>query len=140
MSKVETGRETTLHQGEKQALRQSEDRWAQRPATLMPPVDIHEDDEAVHVVADMPGVSRDGLRVEVVDQMLEIEGDIALEMPEGVSATFAEVRASRYHRRFSLGQAVDRDAIEASIRDGVLRVRLPKADAYRRRRIEISAA
>ncbi|MCP1673269.1 HSP20 family molecular chaperone IbpA [Natronocella acetinitrilica] len=112
--------------------------WAMRE--LIPAVDIHEEDDAIHVTADMPGVTRESLRIELNDQTLEIEGDIKLQMPEGVSATFAEVRASRYRRRFTIGQAVDREGIKAQIADGVLHLNLPKAKAHRRRRIDIQAA
>ncbi len=138
-----SNRETTLRREGNQGLQTAEDRQpplASDSVDLLPAVDIFEDSDAVYVLADMPGVTRESLGVEVADQMLEIQGDIDLPIPEGVTATFAEVRASRYRRRFSLGQAVDRDGIEASIRDGVLELRLPKTDPYRRRRIEVQAA
>lgn len=110
------------------------------PRDLVPPVEIFEDGDAVYVVADMPGVSPENLNVEVANQMLEITGNITVEMPEGVAATFAEIRGSRYRRQFTLGRELDHDGIEATIRAGVLQVRLPKAESRRRRRIEIKAA
>lgn len=122
-------RETTPQTGERD--------WPQR--TLVPPVDIYEEDNAVMISADMPGVTTSTLGVEVSDHTLTIEGDIDLAMPEGVTATVADVRSSRYARRFTLGDEIDTDGIEGNIRDGVLTVRLPKRDSHRRRHIEIKA-
>lgn len=112
--------------------------WAER--TLVPPVDIFEEDDAVVIVADMPGVTGKTLGVEVGNHALTLEGDIALDMPEGVTATHADVRASRYARRFTLGDEIDTDGIKGTISNGVVTVRLPKRESHRRRRIEIKTA
>ena len=101
--------------------------------TLLPPVDIFEEDDAIHVVADMPGVSKEALTIEVDGTVLTIYGDMQIEMPEGISATYAEVRGSRYYRRFTLGQEVETDGITAEINNGVLSVVLPKKESHRRR-------
>lgn len=111
-----------------------------RKRTLLPPVDIYEEDDAIHVLADMPGVSKEALAIEVDGSVLTIYGDIQIEMPEGISATYAEVRGSRYYRRFTLGQEIETDGIRAEINKGVLSVVLPKKESHRRRRIEIKAA
>lgn len=117
-----------------QAARQNGERG------LVPPVEIYEEDDALVLVADMPGVTKDTLHLEVGNKVLEIEGRIAVNMEEKVSPLFAEVRASRYARRFTLGDDIDAGSAQASIKDGVLTVRLPKQDAHRRRKIEIQAA
>ena len=65
---------------------------------------------------------------------------IQLDMPEGISATYAEVRGSRYFRQFRLGREVDPEGIKAEVRNGVLDLVLPKHDTHRRRRIEVSNA
>ena len=109
-----------------------------RAATLRPPVDIFEDDNAIHVLADVPGVTTDSLKVEVDNDLLTLEGEIGLDMPEGLSASYAEVRGSRYHRQFRLGREVDSEGIRAEVRNGVLDLVLPKRDTHRRRRIEVS--
>lgn len=108
--------------------------------TLLPAVDIFEKDDALHVIADMPGVTRDTLRIEVDRHMLSIEGDIQVDMPEGVSATYAEIQGNRFARRFTLSHEVDTDAIRAEVSNGVLNLILPKRETHRRRRIEIQAA
>ncbi|SEO87944.1 Hsp20/alpha crystallin family protein [Aquisalimonas asiatica] len=117
-----------------QAARQNGERG------LVPPVEIYEEDDALFLVADMPGVTKDTLHLEVGNKVLEVEGRITVNMDENVSPLFAEVRASRYVRRFTLGDDIDAGNAQATIKDGVLTIRLPKQDAHRRRKIEIQAA
>ncbi|MGM0785340.1 MAG: Hsp20/alpha crystallin family protein [Pseudomonadota bacterium] len=119
------------------------DREAREPQAelaMQPPVDIFEADNALHLIVDMPGVTRDALRIEVDDNVLSLEGDIQLDMPEGMSAIYAEVRAQRYARRFTLSHEIDSDAIAARIDNGVVHVTLPKKQSHHRRRIEVRAA
>lgn len=111
-----------------------------REETLLPPVDIIEEPNALKLVADMPGVTHETLKVELDNNVLSLEGDIALDMPEGLSALHAEVRGKRFARRFSLSHEVDSDAITASIVNGVLTLTLPKKDNHRTRRIDVQAA
>ncbi|MGQ4878256.1 Hsp20/alpha crystallin family protein [Billgrantia sp. LNSP4103-1] len=111
-----------------------------RSLAMRPPVDIYEQDNALYLVADMPGVSRDGLNVEVDGNLLSIEGEIRIDMPEGITATYAEAKAQRFARRFTLSHEIDTAAIEAHLEKGVLHLRLPKKEKHRSRRIEIKAA
>lgn len=108
--------------------------------TLLPAVDIIEEPNALKLVADMPGVTHETLKVELDNNVLSLEGEIALNMPEGLSALHAEVRGQRFARRFNLSQEVDSDAITATIVNGVLMLTLPKKDSHRTRRIEVQAA
>ncbi|ERS91603.1 Hsp20/alpha crystallin family protein [Halomonas sp. PBN3] len=112
----------------------------QRADSLLPAVDIFEEGNALHILADMPGVTRESLRIEVDNNVLSLEGDVAIDMPEALTAIYAEVRAQRYARRFTLSHEIDSDAIEARIDNGVLHLVLPKKETHRRRRIEIQAA
>lgn len=112
----------------------------QQSAAMLPPVDIYEENEALHIIADMPGVTRDGLSIEIDNNVLSLEGEMHIDMPEGISATYSEVRAQRYARRFTLSQEIDSEAVEARLDKGVLNLRLPKKDAHRSRRIEVQAA
>lgn len=107
---------------------------------LQPPVDIYEEGNALHLVADMPGVTAESLSIEVDDSVLSLEGEIRLDMPEGLSAIYAEVRAQRFARRFTLSQEIDTAAIEARVENGVLHLVLPKKQTHQRRRIEVKAA
>lgn len=108
--------------------------------TLLPPVDIFEDGNALHLVADMPGVTPESLHIEVDNNVLSLEGEVRLEMPEGLTAIYAEVRAQRYARRFTLSHEIDAEAIQARIDKGVVDLVLPRKETHRRRRIEVKAA
>ena len=110
------------------------------PEALQPAVDIHEENDAVHIVADMPGVNRDSLTIEVDNGVLSLEGEVQIAMPEGLSPLYAEVRAQRYARRFTLSQEIDSEAISARIEKGVVHLVLPRRDTHRKRRIEVQAA
>lgn len=108
--------------------------------TLVPAVDIFEQSNALHVIADMPGVTREALSIEVDNNILTLEGEVRLDMPEGLSAIYAEVRAQRFMRRFTLSHEIQADAIEARIENGVVHLVLPKKETHRRRRIDVKAA
>ena len=107
---------------------------------LRPPVDIFEDAEGIMLVADMPGVSGERLDIRVDKDTLLVEGDAAMEMPEGMEALYADVRATHYRRSFALSGELDTDGIDASIKDGVLSIRIPKRAAVRPRKIEVRSA
>ncbi|MGM0981816.1 MAG: Hsp20/alpha crystallin family protein [Pseudomonadota bacterium] len=108
--------------------------------TLLPPVDIFEDGSALHLIADMPGVTRESLHIEVDNNVLSLEGEVRLDMPDGLAAIYAEVRAQRYARRFTLSHEIDAEAIQARIDKGVVELVLPRKETHRRRRIEVKAA
>ncbi len=108
--------------------------------TFAPAVDIFETDEAITVLADMPGVRADGLSVDLHDDVLTIDGRVAGDF-EGNDerVLLREYATGGYRREFRLTDLVDRDRIDATLRDGVLRLTLPKAEAARPRRIEVRA-
>lgn len=106
---------------------------------LRPSVDIYEDAEGITLMADMPGVSRERLTIEVDKDMLMVEGDASIDMPEGMEALYADVRSTRYRRSFTLSGELESSQIDASLRDGVLSVRIPKRAEVRPRRIEVRA-
>lgn len=104
---------------------------------LRPPVNIYEDAEGITLEADMPGVSKDRLQLQVDKDSLLIEGDIQVAMPEGMDALFADVRATRYSRSFALSSELDVNHVDASLKDGVLTLRIPKRAEVRPRKIEV---
>ena len=104
---------------------------------LRPPVNIFEDAEGITLEADMPGVSKERLRLQVDKDALLVEGEIQFPMPEGMEALYADVRATRYSRSFALSSELDIDGIDASLKDGVLRLRIPKRAEVRPRKIEV---
>ncbi|RXE46511.1 Hsp20/alpha crystallin family protein [Chromohalobacter israelensis] len=119
---------------------QQRDQEKRSQDALLPAVDTFEESDVLKLVADMPGVTHESLKVEIDNNVLSLEGDIALNMPEGLSALHAEVRGQRFARRFNLSHEIDSDAITATIVNGVLTLTLPKKDSHRTRRIEVQAA
>lgn len=97
---------------------------------LSPAVDIYENAEGFLILADLPGVTAEGLSVEFNPPELRVRATPQHASPE----------AFVYERRFELGSGVDAGSIEAEIKDGVLRIQLKKSQALRPRRIEVRAA
>jgi HSP20 family protein len=110
---------------------------AERP--MRPPVDIFEDSTGITVQADMPGVSKDRLDIHVDNDTLSIEGRTEIPMPEGMEALHADVRSTRYQRSFTLSSELEGDKVEASLKDGVLTLRIPKREEHKPRKIEVRA-
>jgi HSP20 family protein len=108
-------------------------------ATL-PPVDIYEDGDGLTVLADMPGVSRERLNVRVERNTLFIEGDLEVTLPQQLEGLYADVRASHYQRRFALSDELETEKIQATLKDGVLRVTIPKRPESKPRKIEVQAS
>ena len=106
---------------------------------VLPAVDVFEDETGITLLADMPGVSRDKLELKVDGDALLIEGSVESSMPEGLEAVYAEVRVPSYRRSFSLSRELDTTHIAASLKDGVLSLRIPKKAHAQPRRIEVTA-
>ena len=119
-----------------QAITKPEDN-SRSTATLMPRVDVSEDQTGITLLADLPGVPRDALQVRVDNDSLTIEGEIRQELPEGLNPVYAEVQVARYKRVFTLSPELDSGAITAALKDGVLNLRIPKQAHAQPRRIEV---
>jgi HSP20 family protein len=104
---------------------------------IRPPVDIFEDAHGIMVVAEMPGVSRDRLNVQADRNSLLIEGEAAIDMPEGMEAIYADIQSTRYARSFVLSGELETDAVDAKLKDGVLTIRIPKRSEFRPRKVEV---
>ena len=113
------------------------DAASQRPA--IPDVDIFEDASGITLLADMPGVSRDNLAVQLDGDSLAIEGQVDVAVPEGMRALWAEVNVPRFRRSFTLSRELDASRIEANLKDGVLCLRIPKLAQAQARRIAVQA-
>ena len=107
---------------------------------LRPPVNVFEDAEGITLEADMPGVSKDQLTLKVDRDSLLVEGDMHFDMPEGMEALHADIRATRYSRSFALSRELDTESIEASLKNGVLRLHIPKRPEVRPRKIDVRVA
>ena len=124
---------------EKQELAESAAERTRDQLAFVPRADIYETDEAITVVVDMPGVDENMLDVMLENEVLTINGFVDLEEPEDLDLVYAEYRVGDYQRSFTLSDQIDRDGIEASLKDGVLRLHLPKITEARMRKIEIKA-
>lgn len=105
---------------------------------FVPDTDILETEDALTVVMDMPGVSRDRVSIDLDQGVLTIEGGIDTEAYRDLRPVYTEYNLGNFSRRFSLSEEIDDSSITAQISNGVLTVRLPKAESKKPRRIEVS--
>ncbi len=111
-----------------------------QPVTQTPPIDIHEEPEGLVLEADLPGVSEDLVTVQIEENVLTLHARNKSRLPEGVRALHEEFAVADFHRSFILSDEVDRDRISAELKNGVLRLVLPKAERVKTRRIEIKSS
>jgi HSP20 family protein len=102
----------------------------------IPAVDIYESEDALVLVADMPGVGPENVTIDIRDNQLSLRGTVALEETKE-RVHLQEYGVGDFYRQFSLGRAIDQSRIEASIRNGVLTLTLPKADIVKPRKINV---
>lgn len=107
---------------------------------MLPQVDVIEDASGITLLADLPGVPKEKLHLQLEADSLTIEGEVALDTPEGLESGHAEVRLPRYRRVFTLSKELDSEKTSAEFKQGVLRLRIPKAEHVQPRRIEIKVA
>jgi len=103
---------------------------------MTPAVDIFESDEGLTLVADLPGVGKDGLSLGIDSGVLTVEG--RPKRAEKSDVLWSEFGAAGYYRRFQLPDNLDLEKIEANLRNGVLTLQVPKAAAARPRKIEVT--
>jgi HSP20 family protein len=113
--------------------------WAplmMEPIGWSPPVDIEEQDDAYVIEAELPGVKRDDVNIEVVGNELSITGEIKERERKGVLRRRTR-RVGRFEYRVRLPEQVDPEKVEANLDGGILSVRVPKIQRAERRRIEV---
>jgi len=106
---------------------------------VVPPVDVFENESSITLLADLPGVPRDQLQVRVDGETLILEANAVTGGPQDLELVYGEAQCPAYRRQFTLSRELDTGRIEAQLRDGVLRLTIPKAEAARPRRIEVQA-
>lgn len=115
----------------------SNNRQATEEAYLTPPVDVIEDALGITLYADLPGVPKDKLQLQVDADRLTIEGEVSLKLPAGLESTHVDVGTSRYRRVFTLSKELDTEKVAAEFDRGVLKLRIPKAAHAQPRKVEI---
>jgi len=105
-----------------------------------PAVDIFETEHEITVLADMPGVKAEDLNIDLHENVLTLDSEV--QSPEGSDEgeVLREYRTGRYYRQFRLSQIIDQTKIDAEMKDGVLRLRLPKVEAAKPRQIRVKVA
>ena len=104
---------------------------------VVPPVDIYEDEGGITLLADLPGVARVRLGTRVDGDNLVLEATAATAQPEDMQLVYGEAQFPSYRREFTLSRELDASRIEASLKDGVLRLTIPKLEEAKPRRIEV---
>ncbi|MCF8062732.1 MAG: Hsp20/alpha crystallin family protein [Deltaproteobacteria bacterium] len=128
-----------LQAKEKEAVTSPAEQTVPGP-TFTPYVDIFETEKALTVVADMPGVKPEDLNIDLRENVLSLVGDVAAPEGEGETDVYREYRTGRYLREFALGELIDQDKIDAELKDGVLRLTLPKVEKATPRKIAVKSA
>jgi HSP20 family molecular chaperone IbpA len=128
---------TQITQHDPNAMTRAEPDEARRRVTLTPAVDIVEDAHAVTVWADLPGVQKDKLDISVHDGSLTIDAESVVPVTPDLRLSHAEIRAPYFLRRFTVSEDFDTSRIDAVLKDGVLRLTIPRRDEAKPRRIEV---
>jgi HSP20 family protein len=106
----------------------------------VPRADIYETEEEIVVLADMPGVDENSVDITLEKNVLTINGFVEPEDPENYSLSFAEYEVGDYQRSFTLSNYIDQENIQATVKNGVLELRLPKAGPAKAKKITVKAA
>jgi len=115
--------------GEKPLATRDETRY------IAPPVDIFETDDAIVVVADLPGVKSEEVDIRVEDNILTIRGKADYSPPAAILR--GDFSLQGYYRQFQLSDEVDQEKISAESKNGVLTIRLPKAEKSKPKQIKV---
>ncbi len=111
-----------------------------RPGLVFTPaVDIFENEKSIVVLADMPGVQAKALNIDLRDNTLTLDGEVEPFEAKGEEDVLIEYEVGKYYRQFSLSEVIDQEKIDAQLRDGVLRLTLPKVEKAAPRTITVQA-
>lgn len=120
LSNPETQKQEIVEQDQAERTRDSR--------VYVPRVDIYESDEAIHVVADIPGADENSIDITLEKNVLTIDAEVQVEKPEEYSLTYAEYGIGSFRRKFSISNEIDQEKIVAEVKDGVLKMVLPKSE------------
>ena len=125
-----------LQVAEKQAIEKSDGEPTRQGLMWVPQVDIIENKDAITLRADLPGVKKDNLDIDVREGVLSLSATLN-PSPENWQPVYSEYQIGGYSRRFSLGNQIDQSKISADMNNGVLTLVLPKAEEHKPRKIKI---
>ena len=104
----------------------------------VPYTDIYEVEDALIVVMEMPGVQKANIEVQLENDVLSVEGRIGLSTYDEMQPVYTEYNIGHFTRKFTISSKIDQAKISAEVNDGVLTLRLPKAQQAKPRKIKIS--
>ena len=107
-------------------------------AVFSPAVDIYQTEGGLVLMADLPGVAQEDLHVRLEDELLTIEGDVKAGALPG-SPLLQEYQVGSYYRQFSISERIDRNRIEATLKNGELKLVLPKAESAKPHKISVQS-
>lgn len=131
--------ELQVPEQQKQEVAEAEAERTRDRKAFVPRTDIYENGDAITIVTDMPGVDESSLDITLEKGVLTINGYVEPELPEGYTLTYAEYEIGDYQRSFKLSNEIDQEGIQATLKDGVLRLVMPKVGPAKARKIEIKA-
>lgn len=134
---AEETRELQAQESEKQEIAEGDAERTRARRCFVPRTDIYELGGDITVLVDMPGVDEKSVDITLEKNVLTINGYVEPVYPENYRVAYAEYDVGDYQRSFRLSDEIDRDKIEAMVKDGVLRLRLPKADTAKARKIAV---
>jgi HSP20 family protein len=105
---------------------------------FLPITDIFETDQALSVILEMPGVDKDNVDISVENDTLTIQGRIDYSKYEGLQPVYTEYNIGHYVRTFQISGKIDQGQISAELKDGVMKLVLPKAEKAKPRKIKVS--
>lgn len=116
---------------------QTEEKGTAPEAALVPAVDVFEDAAGITLYADLPGVPKENLAIDIEGDTLTLAGELGLSIPEGMDATHAEVGVPRYRRAFTLSKELDASKVKAEYQQGVLKLRIPKLEHVQPKKVAV---
>lgn len=137
---ADESKELQAHEAHKQEVQKANgaERTRSRRA-YVPRVDIYETDNDIVLLADMPGVNENSIDINLEKNVLSINGSVEPDEPDNYGLAYGEYEMGDYQRSFTLSNEIDQDKIEATVKNGVLRLCLPKAGPAQTKKIAIKA-
>jgi HSP20 family protein len=132
-----------LRSDESQSLEKSVPRTPEQTyhgPVYSPAVDIFETDDRISLLADMPGVKPQDLKLDLRDNVLTLSGRVDAGLSSKESSFLCEYESGTYFRQFTLSEMIDQTKIDAKLTDGVLRLELPKAERAKPRQIAVKVS
>jgi len=130
--------EKTVPMNQNENLPAAQEKTRSEARYVAPPVDIYEEDDGLVVIADLPGANRDSISVNVENGILTLQAAAQNEAPG--DPVYREFEFVNFFRQFELSEQVDIEHITAHLNNGVLTLRLPKAEQAKPRKIDVKVS